>query len=264
MLGNQITPESLNEVAARGISHLEIPIAPDRDQCVTPAEYRRIGDLITCAGLTVWSVHAPFGAAADLGSPDELKRREAVSQVRRACEVAADLKANCLVIHAGNAGDDEQERRLRRRQSLRSLNCLLKLACRLDVRLAVEFMAANKPRLCNESAEMQEVLSLCDGSPGVCLDTNHANLAEDLTDVTRTLGDLIATVHLSDNDGQQEMHLTPGEGVINWPGFMTVLDEICYEGPLMYETVINGGVERCLDETVRSAREVLGWEAPDG
>lgn len=262
MLDHEITAESLTEAAARGITHLEVFVPPDGETCVAEPEFRRIGDLVAETGMEVWSVHAPFGGGVDLSHPEELIRRESVGQVRRACEVASMLGANCVVVHAGLSTGDAEEKETRRRQSLRSLNCLLKRTCQLEVCLAVEYLPANKERLCNDSAQMREILGLCDGVPGVCLDTNHANLREDLVEATQALADCIVTLHISDNDGQQEMHMMPGEGVIDWSEFMRVLDEIGYEGPLLYEAVGGESVIERLDMTVRTAREVLGWEAP--
>lgn len=264
MLGDQITSGGLNEAAARGITHLELFVPADGETCVAPAEFRRIADLAVAAGLQVWSVHAPFGRGVDLSAPDELRRRESVAQIQRACEVAGMLEANCVVVHAGRDGDDESEREIRRRQSLRSLNCLLKRSCRLGVRIAVEYLPANKQRLCNSGAEIREIFGLCDGRPGVCLDTNHANLREDLAEVTRELADLICTLHISDNDGERELHAMPGEGVIDWSEFMDALDEIGYDGPLVYEAIGGESIAERMEMTVRSAREALGWEQADG
>ncbi len=264
MLGEYIDADGLHEAAARGITHLELFIPADGETCIPCWEFQRLGDLVADAEMQVWSVHAPFGSGLDLSAPDEIARREALAQIRRACEVASTLGAKCVVVHAGMTTGDEAEQEVRRRQSLRSLNCLLKRTCQLGVQLAVEYLPANKPRLCNDSAQICEMLSLCDGAPGVCLDSNHANLGEDLADATRALADLIVTLHLSDNDGEREMHVMPGEGVIDWSEFMTVLDEIGYEGPLVYEAIGGGTVAERMEATVTSAREVLGWEGPDG
>ncbi len=264
MLGEQITAVGLSEAAKRGITHLELLIPADGETCPICSEFKRIGDLVAEAEMQVWSVHAPFGGGVDLSAPDELARRESVGQIRRAYEVASALGANYVVVHAGVTTGDEDEQQIRLRQSLRSLNCLLKRACQLGVELVVEYLPANKPRLCNDSTQIRQILSLCDGIPGVCLDTNHANLREDLADATRALADWIVTVHLSDNDGEREMHMMPGEGVIDWSEFMDVLDEIDYEGPLVYEAVGGETVAERMEMTVASAREVLGWEGADG
>ncbi|MGI5819643.1 MAG: sugar phosphate isomerase/epimerase family protein [Armatimonadota bacterium] len=266
MLDGSITVDGLREAASRGITHLEIFIPADGQTRDRPSEFDAdaLAEVIGEAGMEVWSVHAPFGGGVDLSHPDELVRRDSVGQIRAACEVASALGANCVVAHAGLSTGDANEREIRRRQSLRSINCLLKCTCRLEVCLAMEYLPANKPRLCNDSAQISEMLDLCDGRPGVCLDTNHANLRESLAAATRALAERIVTLHISDNDGEQERHMMPGEGVIDWREFMDVLDEIGYEGPLVYEAVGGETLAERMEMTVTSARDVLGWEGPDG
>lgn len=264
MLDKNITRDGLKEAVARGITHLELFIPPDGETSVAWEEFQGLSDVVDDVGMTVWSVHAPFGGGVDLSHPDELAWRESMRQIRRACEVAGMLGAKCVVVHAGLSEGEDAEKQKRRRQSLRSLNCLLKRTCQLGVRLAVEYLPANKERLCNDSAEICEMFRFCDGTPGVCLDTNHANLRETLPDAMRALAQWIVTLHISDNDGERELHAMPGEGVIDWSEFMDVLDEIGYEGPLMYEAVGGEGIAERMEMTVRSAREILGWEGPDG
>ncbi len=259
MLGTPIDANDLARAGDLGITHLEVFVAPDGSG-QDASDFEMIGE----DALSVWSVHAPFGGDVDLSAPDECTRRRSVRQVLDACKVASDLEANYVVVHAGLSTGDEEEQSLRRTQSMRSLNELLERTCALPVRLAIEYLPANKPRLCNDSAEICEVLSLCDGSPGVCLDTNHANLRADLVDETRNLAEHICTLHLSDNHGQEEMHLMPGEGVIDWESFIGVLDEIDYTGPLMYEALGGESVSERLEMAVTSAAEIFGWEQPDG
>ncbi|HUS80922.1 MAG TPA: sugar phosphate isomerase/epimerase, partial [Armatimonadota bacterium] len=168
------------------------------------------------------------------------------------------------VIHAGLSLGDEDEIATRRRQSIRSINELCKLSSQRGLGLAVEYLATNGRGLGITSGDLLDLLRVVDGTPGVCLDTNHANLGEPVGEAVRALGSRITTVHISDNDGVRERHLMPGEGGIHWPEFMRLLDEIGYGGPLMYEATVSGEtVAERLDLTVQTAREILGWEPPD-
>jgi len=80
----------------------------------------------------------------------------------------------------------------------------------------------------------------------------------------RTLGSRITTLHISDNDGEQERHQMPGAGVIDWAEFTALLDEIGYAGPLMYETNSAENVPELMRETAANARRHFGWEGPTG
>ncbi len=263
MLQNRLTDESLGAARDRGFSCVEVSIPVDDPLQTDDGAVRDVREAIERAGLYTWSIHAPFGGPADLSHPDELAWRDAVGLVSRACEVGAELGARYAVIHAGLLGEDEAESELRRRQSIRSINYLLKRCSQLGIRLAIEYLPANKPRLGNDAEQILQCLRISDGEACVCLDTNHANLRRPLADEMRALGDRVETLHISDNDGVQERHLMPGEGVIDWPEFLELLDEISYDGPLMIEAHGGETIEECLTLAATAAQKHLGWEGPD-
>ena len=70
---------------------------------------------------------------------------------------------------------------------------------------------------------------------GFCLDTNHANLTGDLSDIIGQIGPRLLSVHLSDNDGIQQRHWMPFEGVIDFAAVISALRSAKYCGPLVYE-----------------------------
>ncbi len=264
MLGQQLTRENLAAAAAAGIEVLEIYVPAGSELSEQDTAVECLGEMTREMGLGVWSVHAPFGGEVDLSSLDEFQRRASVDAAARAAAVARALGARLIVVHAGLSAEDGDERQLRWRESLRSINSLIKRCAQLGVRATIEYLPANKPRLCNDSARILEFLSVCDGDPGICLDTNHANLGEPLAQAVRTLGPRIETLHISDNDGEQERHEMPGNGVIDWAEFAALLDEIGYAGPLMYEVNAAENASELMATTAANAREYFGWEGPGG
>lgn len=260
MLDPELPHEQLQAAADLGITHLELFVRAGSDLLDQPAAVEEVRASISEAGLELWSVHAPFGGEVDMSAPDELARRGSVDTIHRACKVAEQLGAKWVVAHAGMKAEDPEEDRLRHCQSLRSINCLLVQTAALGLELAIEYLPGEKPRLWNNSSEILEILDMLDGRPGVCLDVNHANTREPLNDVVHALGPNIGTLHISDNDGQQELHLLPGEGVIDWSGFVAALDEIGYAGPLIFETSSESEVYEHLEMALRAAVEHLGWE----
>jgi len=264
MLGQQLTRENLAAAATAGIEVLEVYVPAASELYEQDAAVECLGEMAHEMGLGVWSVHAPFGGEVDLSSLDELQRRASVDAAARAAVVARTLGARLIVVHAGLSAEDGEERQLRWRESLRSINSLIKRCAQLGVRVAIEYLPGNKPRLCNESGHILEFLSVCDGDPGICLDTNHANLSEPLPRAVRTLGPRVETLHISDNDGEQERHEMPGNGVIDWAEFAGLLDEIDYSGPLMYETGGSEDVPELMAATAANARAHFGWEGPGG
>ncbi|MDO4740065.1 MAG: sugar phosphate isomerase/epimerase [Eubacteriales bacterium] len=72
---------------------------------------------------------------------------------------------------------------------------------------------------------------------GFCLDVGHAALLHrDQRKVINTMGRRITTLHLHDNDGQNDQHLFPYEGIIDWDAVCTGLKDVGYQGTLSFET----------------------------
>jgi sugar phosphate isomerase/epimerase len=75
----------------------------------------------------------------------------------------------------------------------------------------------------------------------VTMDPSHIVVAdEDPVEVTRTLAPRIRHVHIRDGAGTSPV-VVPGRGEIDWPGFVRVLREHDYAGPMM--------IELCQDES---------------
>lgn len=72
----------------------------------------------------------------------------------------------------------------------------------------------------------------------ICLDTGHAALFSDLSvgDAVRALGNHLKVLHVHDNFGDQDSHLWPLSGVIDWTDFVRALTEIGFCGVFSLET----------------------------
>ena len=72
----------------------------------------------------------------------------------------------------------------------------------------------------------------------VCLDTGHALVCgiQPAEAVAMIGGDLLATLHIHDNDGTADRHLPVGEGIMDFPAFVRALKETSYEGVINLET----------------------------
>lgn len=83
----------------------------------------------------------------------------------------------------------------------------------------------------------------------VCLDTGHAALFGDPADAVRLIGkEYLHTLHVHDNDGQNDRHFIPYTGVIDWARFCDALCEIGYEGYLSLECAVKGSYPAELKE----------------
>jgi sugar phosphate isomerase/epimerase len=75
---------------------------------------------------------------------------------------------------------------------------------------------------------------------GICLDTGHAHLGEDLPAVASKLSAHLWMVHASDNHGRQDDHLPPGDGEIKWAPFLAHLHELHFNGTFILEIAGTG------------------------
>ncbi len=191
--------------------------------------------LLQRAELECWSVHTPFGGGLDLSSPDAEVRGRSLNVVLAALDVGVDLGARLAVVHGGAEPVPPEQRAAYLDASRDSLAQVGERCRDLGLRMAVEFL----PRTCpgNSVAELDYLLDGTNhGLGGICLDLNHANLGSDLVANIAGLAGRILTVHASDNDGVDERHWLPGQGIIDWAEALAALRQAGYSGPFLYES----------------------------
>lgn len=72
---------------------------------------------------------------------------------------------------------------------------------------------------------------------GFCLDTGHTLLLGlDLEHIILKLGDRLEALHIHDNNGVSDQHITPYTGILDWNRFVRGLKAIGYKGDLSFET----------------------------
>lgn len=99
------------------------------------------------------------------------------------------------------------------------------------IRPAMPFYSSNYEDLC------QLVDSFADEHVKVCWDFGHAHLMHfDQADAIRYMGDRIRCTHVHNNFRNDDSHLTPDSGSIDWPRVMAALASTGYDGALTLET----------------------------
>ena len=83
--------------------------------------------------------------------------------------------------------------------------------------------------------DLLEITEALEGKAGIVLDTGHAHIAgADIPGFIRTAGSRLIGLHAADNNGEEDQHLLPGFGTIDWERVMEALKE-SYGGYLNYE-----------------------------
>lgn len=192
---------------------------------------REISEMITSRDMTV-SVHAPI---CDLNIA-ALSDRLMDASIRLTCEViasSAEIDAVTVTIHPGlssmsvNGTEDMAMRRAKL-----AMKAIESAGEEYGVRLAIENMPGFPFFLGKTAEALADIVSGTD--LGICFDIGHAHTMGQIEAMVETFGDRIVNVHIHDNHGQKDEHLTIGDGDIDFPGVLRLLHG--YRGNFIIES----------------------------
>ncbi len=218
------------------------------------------------AALMPWSVHAP-GPGCDLANDDEQARLTAVEAMRMTFRAARDLGAEVVICHPNAPKkpfppDDYQSGLARSRQSL---ELLAEDADRVGIRMAVENMIPRpEKRPCTGVGDILGLIEGLGDHVGVCLDTGHNHVACGKVDEETLLaGDKLFSVHMHDNHGvfDQDEHLLPGQGTIEWDAFLAALERISFDAPRIFEVNLLPGPDAQKKTLAELVKVVANWRS---
>lgn len=252
----RICPEDIAALVRGGIRLIEVGSGLSEELFGDRAYVASLAAALAKYDAQVCSLHCPHGIVprhGDLGALAEVTRRKGLNSVRRSAETLARLGGEVVVVHPGEWFFCWDEKPDHMRAVGRSLAEAAEICARHKLKLAIETMRPDEPRI---GDDYHDLLALMAAFPaeevGLCLDTNHANLKWDLARLIADAGARLMSLHISDNDGKEEQHWLPFDGVINWAGFCAALTQVGYPGPMMYEV---HAVSAGLEETVRAVVE---------
>ncbi len=183
-------------------------------------------------GMLYQSVHAPFGRMAEMWTPDY---PSAADELIECVRDAAVHNVPIVVMHAFIGFEDHTPNAY----GLESFRKVAEEAGRLGVKVALENTEGEE-----YLAALMESLADLD-NVGFCLDTGHEMCYNHSKDLLSLYGDRLIATHINDNLGIRDfsgkttwiddLHLLPFDGIGDWEGFVTRLDEHAYTGPLTFE-----------------------------
>lgn len=198
---------------------------------------RRAGDRLQKLQIHPVSFHAPFAERIDITALDERDREVAIAELISACEAAAQMGCEHIVLHPGPEREGrppDEEFLLRMHHAASALNRVAARCCELRVRLLLENMLGHL--MFGHVRDMMYLLgeiNTCE--VGTCLDTGHAHLAREMSMVIQKLSGHLKMVHVNDNNGHRDDHLPPGDGSIDWPWVVSDLRRTHFNGVLVLE-----------------------------
>jgi len=183
-------------------------------------------------GVDIWAVHGTLGYNAV--SLLDGERRDSIGKEIVRMENAACFAPCPYVVHYLHRFNDSSVGD-RWEKSIEELH---RKAVELNLTLAVETVP-HKPKINERYPDSFEIASFVRSFDSdnlkICIDINHSNLNENLEDVIKNCVNQIATCHISDNNGEWEDHLPPGEGIIDIPQTFYLLKKNGYAGPFNIE-----------------------------
>ena len=220
--------------------------------CAVSLSWKRDGDLDTLVslaqaqGLAVQSLHGPIRTVANLWSSDPEISQPALQDFLDATEDCAKYGIPILVVHTWYGKDYTF---CRDNLCYNQFDTLVAHAEKLGVLIAFEHL---------EGPEyFAALMDRFQGHPGVgfCWDSGHECCYNRGWDFLRDYGDRLIMTHLNDNlgltspDGRlistDDLHLFPGDGVIDWQAALKKLEASRKQEILNLELKIRPHGDRC-------------------
>lgn len=247
--------DCLEDIRDLGFGRIEICSFPAHLDYHDVDSVRRAAALIDELGLETYSFHAPFSDRIDISAPDPRARESARNELFKAAEAASILKVRYFVLHPGpeDSALPEQERFWRLENAVGVLNQTYRHCRQLGIGLVLENML---PHLfAGRTRDLLWIMGALDTCEvGICLDTGHAFLGGDLPAVVHKLSGHLWMVHASDNRGQFDDHLPPGDGHINWVKFLADLHRLHFTGSIILEISGTGDRAQTLEGALRGCK----------
>ena len=191
-------------------------------------ELERTAQIIREEGLTIETIHLPFVLANALWEDSE-NGKTYYEQIKEGIYMASKLKIDTVIVHTLRGLNPPGISQI----GLMRMHELVTLASEKQVHIALENIRKH---------EYNDYLFTNIRSPWLrfCFDAGHANcFSQDIEDFPwHKYASKLICVHLHDNQGTSDQHLTPFEGNINWEKLMRELKENHYPGPLTLEIVL--------------------------
>lgn len=187
-------------------------IFSEADHCVY-RDTRLILELLEEHDLAC-QVHSPI-CDWNIAALSDRLREASLKETMANIMAAEELGAKVVTVHPGlssMAVSGTEERAAERARA--AMRVLDRFVDGRDVRLAIENMP-NVPFFLGRTAE--QLASIVDGTDlGICFDIGHANTAGQIDAMIDTFGDRIINIHIHDNHGEKDEHLTIGDGAIDF------------------------------------------------
>ena len=184
---------------------------------------------------TKFSIHAPI-SDVNIASLSERIREASTLEIIAAIEHAIELNADTVTFHPGLKSiivpGQESKTMEKAKRSVRTIDRLMN---EFGIVAALENLPAMPSFGFMIGKTASEMKQLVDGTDmKICFDIGHANTVGQIDDIVDTLGDRIANIHIHDNNGNNDDHMTIGDGNIDFRSVLSKLSK--YKGKYIIES----------------------------
>jgi len=178
------------------------------------------------------SIHAPI-TDVNIGALSDRMREAATMEIIASMEHAIQLKADTVTFHPGFQSMVVPGTAARARErAKRSIRTIDRLMGEFGITAVLENMPSLKFMIGTHAKELFEMV---DGTNmKICYDIGHANTVNQIDEIIDLLGDRIKNVHIHDNNGGNDDHMTIGDGQIDFKSVLKRLSN--YKGRYIIES----------------------------
>jgi sugar phosphate isomerase/epimerase len=226
-------PSLLKRLHEVDVNHVEID-----DEGLHTLNQRRVKRLKEAAKANNLDlvVHAPW-AGINIATPSPELRHAILKRLEKSIIHAGQLGCRLWLFHPGSKtalshiypGEDWQ-------QNLDSIRTILKIARREGVEVAIENVPEPFPFLMKGVEDFQRFYEELNDDIGIVLDVAHTNLNNQIQDFMEQFHEKIVHIHVSDNDGANDLHLGIGYGNIDWESFAKTVKDVGYGNLIVLES----------------------------
>ena len=197
---------------------------------------------VSDAGMKIRYVHIPY----DYPKPEAAEEWERFSlATERAIKKINYLGADCAAIHPRSYMTTDYDEDVEYGEAYKFLAPYCELAHRENAVLAIEIMrgpgASAPSKMRRFGMDTDVLIELADKlDESICWDTGHANISlQKQRKSILKIGNRLKMVHVNDNFMEDDVHLAPFLGNINWSETISALKEIGYTGSMNLEVKCN-------------------------
>ena len=200
-----------------------------------------IASVLEKNALAVVQTHLPY---YDLRISAEIFDDKMEKAIRNSIRTGSMVGAPWHVWHPRSAISDGWSVSSAQRINFETVSGYLALAREYGAGIALENLptfSGIRPIMPFYTSNYPDLIDLCDrfDTPdvGICWDFGHANLMHlDQAAALQAIGSRVVCTHIHNNFRDDDQHLPPDQGNINWSRALSAMADIGYTGPLTLET----------------------------